>query len=231
MRRFLTALAVPVAVACALPALASAEVIEVGTSKDPAVTPSCPGKPCLAVSRTTGFQAKVGTERGLMTIPKSGRIVAWSINLGKPGPTQVDFFNKTLGGASQAGISILRPGKKLFSRVMGVSPLIALEPFFGGTAQFPLVRSIPVHKGWVVALTVPTWAPALAVGLAGDTSWRASRTKDKCDDTQTQTAQTAPNDLAQYFCLYRTARLTYSATLVPYATRTNKPTSSTGKTG
>jgi hypothetical protein len=28
------------------------------------------------------------------------------------------------------------------------------------------------------------------------------------------------NQLAQYFCLYRTARLTYSATLLPDAART-----------
>ncbi len=61
--------------------------------------------------------------------------------------------------------------------------------------------------------------PALAVGLGGDTSWRASRAKGKCDDTQTATAQTKVRDLAQYYCLYRTARLTYTATLVTYAER------------
>ena len=80
--------------------------------------------------------------------------------------------------------------------------------------QFPLAKSIPVKKGWVVALTVPTWAPALAVGLGADTSWRASRGKGTCEDTSTNTVQTQPNQLAQYYCLYRTARLAYSATLV-----------------
>ena len=30
-----------------------------------------------------------------------------------------------------------------------------------------------------------------------------------------QTAQLQVNQLAQYFCLYRTARLTYTATLIP----------------
>jgi hypothetical protein len=77
-----------------------------------------------------------------------------------------------------------------------------------------LTTSIRVRKGWVVALTVPTWAPALAVGLGADTSWRASRGRGKCDDTSLQTAQMAANQLAQYFCLYRTARLTYTATLI-----------------
>jgi hypothetical protein len=61
---------------------------------------------------------------------------------------------------------------------------------------------------------VPTWAPALAVGLGNDSSWRASRGRGKCNDTSTQTAQQAPGLTVQYRCLYRTARLTYSATLI-----------------
>ena len=35
----------------------------------------------------------------------------------------------------------------------------------------------------------------------------------------TATAQTTAKSLAQYFCLYRTARLTYTATLVTYPER------------
>jgi len=197
----------------ALPAAASADIIEVG-KLDPPATPSCPSKPCLAVSRTTGYQAKVGTTRGLMTIPKDGRIVAWTISLGKPGKKQVDFFNQRLGGEAQAQITILNPRRKLRSRAVAQGEPQKLTPFFGTTVQFALEKSIVVKKGWVVALTVPTWAPALAVGLGADTSWRASRGKGTCEDTSTQTTQTQPNQLAQYYCLYRTARLAYSATLV-----------------
>ena len=61
--------------ALAVPATAGAEVIEVGAAP-PAAPASCPSRPCLAVSRTTGYQAKVGATRGVMTIPKAGRIVA-----------------------------------------------------------------------------------------------------------------------------------------------------------
>ena len=218
MRRSLAIPAALLSLAAAAPAAGAASTIEVGQTRE-AAKPSCPARPCLAVTRTTGYQAKVGATRGLMTIPRSGRIVAWTISLGRPGPTQQKFFEKTMGGESRAGISILRPGKSLMARVMAVTPQVGLKPYFGTTATFPLVRSIPVRKGWVVGLTVPTWAPALAIGLGGDTSWRASRAKGKCDDTQTPTAQTRPRDLAQYFCLYRTARLTYTATLVPYPTR------------
>jgi hypothetical protein len=98
--------------------------------------------------------------------------------------------------------------------VTGQSPLQKLAPYFGQTVQFPLGRALNVRKGYVVALSVPTWAPALAVGLGNDTSWRASRAREDCQDTQSQTAQQELGGLAQYRCLYRTARLTYTATLV-----------------
>jgi len=197
----------------ALPASAGAEAIEIG-SMQPPIPPSCPARPCLAVSRTTGYQAKVGATRGLMTVPKAGRIVAWTIALGNPGAQQTAFFNQRLGGAAEAQLTILNPRRKLRSRVVAQGEPQKLQPFFGSTPTFALQTSLRVHKGWVVALTVTTWAPALAVGLAADTSWRASRGRGKCDDTSAQTAQLRPNQLAQYFCLYRTARLTYSATLI-----------------
>ena len=42
-----------------------------------------------------------------------------------------------------------------------------------------------------MALTVPTWAPALALGFGKDTSWRASREKKQCASTSSQSTQTA----------------------------------------
>jgi hypothetical protein len=213
LRRPLIA-ALAAAATLAVPAVAGAEVIEIGAVQ-PASPPSCPTRPCLAVSRTTGYQAKVGPTRGVMTIPKTGRIVAWTIGLGNPGTQQTTFFNQRLGGESEAQITIINPRSKLRSRVVGQGDPQKLQPYFGSAPQFALQTSIRVRKGWVVALTVPTWAPALAVGLGADTSWRASRGRGKCEDTSAQTAQLATNQLAQYFCLYRTARLTYSATLIP----------------
>jgi hypothetical protein len=210
VRPFLTAaLAALALVGLAVPA--QAKIIEIGQTTDTAA-PSCP-RTCNAISRTTGYQAKVGPKRGLFLVPQDGRIVAWTIQLSKPGPSQIKFFNENLGGEASAGISVLRPGKHLFSRTVATSSIYKLAPFFGKTVQFALSRSLLVHKGDLIALNVPTWAPSLAVGLGGDTSWRASRTKDKCRDTQTQTAQDRGNN-TQYMCLYRTARLLYSATLV-----------------
>ena len=213
MLRHLTVVPAAVAAVLVLAPLAQAEVIEVGTI-DPSTKPGCPNKPCFAVSRTTGYQAKVGATRGLMVVPKDGRIVAWTLMLGKPGKKQTEFFDSKLGGEAQAQLTILDPKRKLRSRAVARGPLMKLRPYFGRTSQFPLATSIAVKKGQVIAITVPTWAPALGTGLGGDTSWRASREKGQCEDTQGQTAQTQPNQLAQYYCLYRTARLTYSATLV-----------------
>src|SRR4051812_13111296 len=84
------------AAACA-PAAAQAKIIELGQTAEVPV-PSCPAKPCLAVSRTTGYQAKIGPDRGTFVVPAPGRIVAWSITLGGPTAKQVKFFTTTLGG-------------------------------------------------------------------------------------------------------------------------------------
>jgi len=216
--RTIVAGAVLAALTCAAPA--SARIIEVG-SAPPEATPTCPSSPCLAVSRTTGYQAKVVDSRSVYIVPADGRIVAWTISLGKPNTRQIDFFDSNYGEAS-AGLTILRRGKRLFHRVRGQSPIEKLQPYFGQKVQFPLTTSIPVKKGYVVGLTVPTWAPALTQLLDNGSAWRASRAKGKCDDTDTQTAQTRLQQRTQYRCLYR-AQLTYSATLITTPKPNKKP--------
>jgi hypothetical protein len=143
--------------------------------------------------------------------------------LSKPTTAQTKFFETNYGGPAQAGLTVLKVGKRLIDTVKASGPLVSLTRYFGSVAQFPLATSIPVLKGDLIALTVPSWAPALQVSVGGDTSWRAARAKNKCKDNASQTAQLNVGDKAQYYCLYRTARLTYSATLVTYAKQTNKP--------
>jgi hypothetical protein len=209
---------VVLALALGLPASAPATLSEVGVigATSPATVPSCPASPCLAVSRTTGFQVKVGRVHNPLAIPRNGTIVAWTATLGKPSSSQVKFFDTNEGGVAEAGIAILRPQPRpnLTYKLIASSPLVKLQPYFGKTAQFPLTTTIQVKKGDVVALTVPTWAPALALGFGNDTSWRASRQKKGCTNTSSQTVHTQVNTSVQYYCLYQTARLTYSATLI-----------------
>lgn len=215
MKRSVKVTTAAVVLGLALPAAALGTLAEVGKlDAAPTPAPACPERPCLAVSKTTGYQAKVGDTRSVHVIPKDGRIVAWTISLGKPGKEQTKFFNENLGGEPAAQLTILRPGRKLYYRAVAQGEPQKLTKWFGQTVQFALERSIPVKKGWVVGLSVPTWAPALAVNQPGTTSWRASRGKGKCNDFDAQTAQTKAMQIGQFYCLYRTARLTYSATLV-----------------
>jgi hypothetical protein len=216
--RTIAAGAVLALLVCAAPA--SARIIEIGGAASQAA-PTCPTTPCQAVSRTTGYQAKVLKSRATYIVPADGRIVAWTIGLGNPDKRQISFFQANYGESS-AGLTILRRGKRLYHRVIAQSPVQKLDPYFGQKVQFPLETSIPVKKGQVVALTVPTWAPALTQLLSDGSSWRASRPKGGCDDTERQTAQTRLQQRTQYRCLYK-ARLTYSATLITNPKAPTKP--------
>ncbi len=218
MKRALTAILGGIAALLALPALAPATLTEVGVigETSPASTPSCPSSPCLAVSRTTGFQVKVGSSTNILAAPRDGTIVAWSITLGKPSASQIKYFDANEGGVPTAAIAVLRPQPKpnLTYKLIAQSPVVKLEKYLGKSAQFPLETTINVKKGDIIALTVPSWAPALALGFDNSTSWRASRPKAQCSSTSSETAHTQIGTSIQYYCLYRTARLTYSATLI-----------------
>ncbi len=208
--------ATAVATAVAVPTLAGAAISEIGPlpGETAMPDPSCPSKPCLAISRTTGYQVKVGATRETHTVKEDGRLVAWTIKLSNPDKDQIAFFDKNLGGEASAQITVFRPGNKLYARILAQGDEQKLEPYFGQTVQFALKESIPVKKGNVIGLSVPTWAPALAINQPGTVSWRATRNKGGCNDFATQTAQTKTGNISRFYCLYRTARITYSATIV-----------------
>jgi hypothetical protein len=208
----------------ALAGSASARIIEIG-DVEPAIESTCPGTPCVAVSRTTGYQAQVVKRKRSFLVPADGRIVAWTIGLGDPNPDQMGYFDQRFGEAS-ASLTIMRRNKfrrkRLIHRVVGRSPVQRLTPYFGQSVQFPLATSLPVKKGFVVALTVPTWAPALTALTSDGSLWRASRAEGRCKNTSTQTAQTDIGDRVKYGCKYP-ARLNYSATLITSPTPTADP--------
>ncbi|MGH2923043.1 MAG: hypothetical protein ACRDKH_03305 [Solirubrobacterales bacterium] len=190
---------------------------------------SCPDS-CVVEARVSGFQTDIDGIRNPFRIPAHGRIVAWSIKLGKPAKEDLKTFNGRFG-PSQARISILKPVKtrrgrrprKVRYRLLRQSPIQDLQPFFGETTTFGLADALKVRKGNIVALTMPTWAPAFAVGQEG--RWRASRKASRArgpcflrgglanieaggphDQTGTQ---------RRYGCGYRGARLLYSARFLP----------------
>jgi hypothetical protein len=197
--------------------------IELGsTTSRPAV--SCPTN-CQAIGQVTGFEAQQGTTKHPFAPTRRGKVVAFSITLGTPKDTDISFFTKLFGGDPAAQISVLKPvpKKKQQYVVSGLSDVFQLTPYFGSTPTFALTRPLTVKPGYVVALTVPTWAPAFAVGLANDEVWRSSRDPAHCDDVQQKAAQTARGKTATYSCLYRTARLMYTVTFIPDPRVTNAP--------
>jgi hypothetical protein len=98
------------------------------------------------------------------------------------------------------------------------SPVEDLSDFLGQTTTFTLDSPLRVKPRNIVALTVPTWAPAFAINQSADTKWQASRKRGKCNataDILAGTPQDAVDSQRSYGCTYRTARLLYSATVVP----------------
>jgi hypothetical protein len=207
-----------------LPAAASAKITELGAMPE-GVRGSCPkingnDESCQALTKTTAYQAKVGPARELYQAPADGRIVAWTLALGAPTKSEIAFFEKNYGGAAQAAIVVLDPGKKLSRTVVAKGPVQNLTGYIGQNVQFPLINTLPIKKGQYVALTVPTWAPVMQLFLGADTSWRSSRSSTGCLDLTIQFALLGSRNSAAFRCLYKGVRLTYSATFISNATAT-----------
>lgn len=205
------------------PQAASAKLVELGGSI-PKAAVSCPEN-CQAVGRVTGYQGRGGTVAKPFVIPRKGKIIAFTVRLGKPDANQVKFFNDLYGNDPQVQLSILRRGDKrgktLDHRLLAQSPAFKVSQFFGSAPTFTLDKPLEVRAKYIVALTVPTWAPVFAVGLQRNHWWRSSRTKGKCDNVSQMAPLTKLGTKKVFGCTYFTARLYYTATYVP----DNKPTS------
>jgi hypothetical protein len=186
------------------------------TSTEP--DPSCPELPCQAVGSVTGFQLNNGQTRLPFLVPHDGTIKAWTLTLAQPTNSQRSFFNGFFGTPPEARLAILR-------RVPGTEPprynlrrqgsIKVLSPYLGQTVKFG--SNLPVEKGDIVGLTVPTWAPAFAQDLDAANVWLASREEGTCKNA-TDIRQGEPQQKLgthrDYGCKYTTARLLYTATLV-----------------
>lgn len=215
MKRILLGLA---ASACALGVaapIASARLYELGESTVP-VTTSCPDD-CFVVTRTTALQVNTNGTTYPTTAKADGRVVAVTLQLGSLTDRQISFFNRTYGGTPRVQLTVLSQSSRQRPRRLytatAQSEVFRITPFLGTTVQFPFETSLPIEKGDVVALTVPTWAPILAVNLDKTNGWRASRASG-CRDLLTQTAQQTIGNESAYKCLYQTAKLTYTATMI-----------------
>jgi hypothetical protein len=226
MKRVL--LLIPVLVAATLVSApgASARIVELGAAADPA-NASCPADPCVAVVRVTGYQGRsAGGPKNPYYIRRDGHIVAFTVTLSAPSVEQTTFFNNNYGSPAQVQLSVLRRGKtrktRLEHRMVQQTEPFPVDTYFGSSPTFVLEEPLRVREGNWIALTVPTWAPMLAIDLSGRDWWRSSRAKGSCDPPRSL-RQFAMDELRQinvFGCTYSGARLLYTATYIP----DNKPT-------
>ena len=186
------------------------------TSQTP--DPSCPGLPCQAIGSVTGFQLNNGQTVNPFLVKNAGTIKSWTLTLAQPTNSQRKFFNDFFGTPPEARLSIIR-------RVPGTNPprytlrrqgaIKVLSPYLGQTVKFG--SNLKVERNDIVAISVPTWAPAFSQDLPKSNVWRASRAPGTCTNS-TDIRQGQPqeklNRRATYGCKYTTARLLYTATLV-----------------
>ena len=218
-----------VAIGCCSLAFLIGFAASAGAARAPATTvtlgqtatvpdPSCPELPCQAIGSVTGFQINNGQTRLPFLVPHDGRIKEWTLTLAQPTNKQRSFFNGFFGTPPEARLSIVR-------RVPGTNPprynlrsqgsIKVLTPYLGQTVSFG--SSLKVEKGDIVAISVPTWAPAFSQGLAASNVWLASREPGTCTnstDIRDGEPQETVGRRATYGCRYTTARLLYTATLV-----------------
>jgi hypothetical protein len=208
------------------PAFASS-VREIGEYDDvPLPQAGCPLS-CQAIGHVTGYQVQIGTHKNPYVIKRNGKIVAFTIRLGKPDAEQTTFFANLFGTPPQARLTLLKKPKADKPKtndlkILGQSEVFDLSDYLGSTPTFALSKPLPVDAGSTLAITVPTWAPAFAINLGPDEAWRSSRNKKDCNGTS-QTAHQKVGKTHSYDCFYRTARLLYTATFVPDPKPTSKP--------
>lgn len=194
--------------------------------------PTCP-KRCKAIGRVTAFMTVADGRKQPFRVERDGKLVAWSVDLGKPDKVQRNSFgtlfeNKALGQQPTGRIAVIKHKSGRSYKLLRQSPVMKLGNTLGRKQIFTLNKPLTVRKGDIVAFTSPTWTPNFHQRhlKAEDNKWRASRRKNNCvpeDSTDTAIRRFARKSHAHqnvgkvrdYECLYSHARLLYWAYFVP----------------
>ena len=234
MKRSLLALSAVALAAAVLPGAASAQVIEVGQTSTPLVAPTCPTgpNPCrIVLTRVTALQTLSDGVANPTAIHRAGELVALTIGLSgissnaKTRKTDINYLNNTYGGSPRGWLTVLRPygpRAKFGWQVAAASNVIYFQHYLGQVAQFALSKPVPVVPGERVALTIPTWAPVLAIGLNPKKfAYRQSRSANCAKPPSGQQAQRKIGQIAHYVCNYAGTRAEYSATEITTPAKTS----------
>lgn len=214
-----------------LPAAASAAELQIGVTTSPVISPTCPanaqGKACdILLTQVTSYETLRDGVANPDTIKQSGEIASFTLGLAGTNlitPAIIAAEDKSYGGPPEAQLTVLRPTgtpANPFFRVAAESAIVKLRPELGKVAEFPLVTPLPVVRGEILALTVPTWAPVLSFEL-DPTKFSYAQSKPKlntgkgtttCDTTGgANLAQIVVGELSSYGCAYPGTRIEYSA--------------------
>jgi hypothetical protein len=212
------------ALALAVPVAASGKVVSLGDGDPYLPSSKCPDEPCFAAYWMTGYQDRSEGKENPYVVRRDGKIVAFTVKLGKLSKVQIDAFDARIGSPAAVRLSILRRGKKKSRRndhrLLAQSRAYEIDDYFGSSPTFVLDEPLAVERGNIVALTVRTWGPVLApVPADDDALWRASRPKGKCLTTPTQLAPPSAMErvgrLSTWGCNYKNERLLYTAIHIP----------------
>jgi hypothetical protein len=241
MKRLTLALGAALAAAGVLPGSGAAHEIQVGSTTTALAAPTCPQEATVAatetdcaivLTKTTAYETLSDGTADPTLITTPGVIDSFTLGIsglviqGATLSSELKTLNTNWGGPPSAQLTVLRPVASSGGvrwAVAAQSPVMPLAAYLNGVVEFPLIAPIPVVKGEVLAITVPTWAPILTFGLSTkDFSYTQSHTqiitgtgtakKSSCETTATTTlAQLTLGDQAQYTCAFQGTRVEYTA--------------------
>lgn len=214
--------------AAILPATASAQEVQLGVTSTALAAPACPASlPANECNIVLPEMTAIATISDGVTYPTTvkqpGELVSFTLGVSELNTdattrnSELSYLNKTYGGAPEAAVAVLRRSGTAASfrwRVAAESSAEPLQKYLGRVVEFPLAQSLPVVPGEVVALTVPTWAPSLAIDLSSTKfAYRQSRSAS-CTKVADFNPQLTIGQQARYSCDYPGNRVEYTATEV-----------------
>jgi hypothetical protein len=219
-----------------MPAIAQAQVVELGATKSPIVAPVCPtgvsSSQCtIILTRVTAIETIRDGLAYPTKVTAAGRIVAFTVGLSSLSTNKstrnsfTHYLDATYGGTARVALTVLKPVGKQGQwkwQEVAQSPVFHVIPYLGSVVQLPLESSIEVKPGEVIGLTTPTWAPVLTIDVASKSfAYRQSRTANCSSPPATNQAQVTTNEIGTYSCDYPGTRVEYSATEITYPLGSN----------
>ena len=244
MKRAVSALAAALLAAVLVPAAASAADLKVGVTASPLRSPTCPanaqGIACtIILQQVTAYETLRDGVANPDTIRQSGVISSFTLGLAGTNlitPSVIAARDQEYGGPPEAQLTALLPtgtSQNPTYRVAAESDVVKLRGELGKVAEFPLTTPLPVVRGEILALTVPTWAPVLSIEqnttkfayaqsrvkgstvltIPATTTTPATRKRvSTCIAPRTTNfAQVVVGELSGYSCVYPGTRIEYSA--------------------